>query len=195
MLTPALLQQLDRLAQHGQKYDAKTLTRADKMLNITPDTGMMLYQWLRFGRPAHVVEIGTSNGYSTLWLAAAAQAYGGRVTSLDVLQAKTTLARNNLNEAGLLDTVTLVTAEAGSWLRQQAAESAQLIFLDADRSLYASYWPLLTPVLAPGGLIVVDNAVSHAAECADFFARVRATPGFLCELLPIGKGEFIILKD
>ncbi len=50
-------------------------------------------------------------------------------------------------------------------------------------------------VLAPGGLIVVDNAVSHAAECADFFARVRATPGFLCELLPIGKGEFIILKD
>ena len=75
-----------------------------------------------------MVEIGV-NGYSTLWLAAAAQAYGGRVTSLDVLQAKTALARNTLSEAGLLDTVTLVTAEAdGSWLRQQAAESAQLIF-------------------------------------------------------------------
>ena len=92
MLTPALLQQLDRLAQHGQKHDAKTLTRADKMLNITPDTGMMLYQWLRFGRPAHVVEIGTSNGYSTLWLAAAAQAYGGRVTSLDVSPAPSSMA-------------------------------------------------------------------------------------------------------
>ena len=44
-------------------------------------------------------------------------------------------------------------------------------------------------------MIVVDNAVSHAADVQTFSPRVRATPGFLCELLPIGKGEFIILKD
>ena len=109
---------LDRLAQHGQKHDAKTLTRADKMLNITPDTGMMLYQWLRFGRPAHVVEIGTSNGYSTCGGCGRPGVWRPRHQP-DVLQAKTALARNTLSEAGLLDTVTLVTVEAGSWLRQQ----------------------------------------------------------------------------
>lgn len=195
MLTPALLLQLDRLSSHGQKHDAVTLTRADKLLNITPETGLMLYQWVRFGQPAHIVEIGTSNGYSTLWLAAAAQCYGGHVTSLDNLPAKTTSAQHNLNEAGLQGSVSLVTADASAWLRQQEAASAQLVFLDADRSRYVGDWPALAELLAPGGLMVVDNAVSHASECADFFARVRATPGFVCELLPIGNGEFIILKD
>lgn len=84
--------------------------------------------------------------------------------------------------------------EAGQFLAQQPASQFDLLFLDADRQKYLAWWPWIQRVLTPGGLLVVDNAVSHAPEIESFLAGVQDTPGWRSLVLPIGNGEFVALK-
>ena len=195
MLTPSILQRLQQLWQEGEHFDASHSERREKRLNITPDTGKFLYQLSRSRRARTALEIGTSNGFSTVWLGLAAKAHKGRVLTVDSSAHKTALARATLDAFGLHDVVSLRTGDAFSLLADANDESVDLLFLDADRARYQGYWPEITRILAPGGLVVMDNALSHAEECADFIAAVLATHGYLAETYPIGKGQFVILKD
>ena len=79
-------------------------------------------------------------------------------------------------------------------LRGAADGAFDLIFLDSERPEYPGWWPDLKRVLRPGGLLVVDNATSHAAEMAPFVARVAADRSFVTSLVPVGNGEFLAVK-
>jgi len=195
MLTPVLLEELNALWEEGERHDAVTQERRERRLNITPDTGRFLYQLARTRGARHIVEIGTSNGFSTLWLALAARANQGKVTSLDILAEKQQQAASNLARFALADQVELVCRDALGWLAKAPLYGADLVFLDAERTLYPSYWPHLQRILAPGALLVMDNALSHQEECGPFIAEVLATPGYLAETYAIGKGQLVILKD
>ncbi|SCK23499.1 O-methyltransferase [Vogesella sp. LIG4] len=195
MLTAAHRNRLQQLWQEGEAHDARHSARADKRLNITPDTGLFLYQLARARKAMALLEIGTSNGYSAVWLGLAAQANKGRLRSVDNSAHKTALASAMLDSFGLQQSVSLHTADAFELLAACDDESVDMLFLDADRSRYAGYWPEIARILAPRAVLVMDNAVSHAEECADFRAAVLATHGYLAETYPIGKGQFVILKD
>ena len=185
---------LDELARFGDENDRTQTARARRMLNITPDTGAFLDVLVRATGARRVLEIGTSNGYSTLWLARAAQAGGGRVTSVEMAADKFAMATANLARAGLDGAVTLIHADAGAVLAESAYAAWDFIFLDSERSSYARWWPQLARVLAPRGLLVVDNAISHAEEMTAFIAQVEASAGFSTALAPVGKGEFMAVK-
>lgn len=187
----ALLKELERF---GTDNDAKVQDRRDKMLNITPDTGVFLSILVQAVKARHVLEIGTSNGYSTLWLAEAVQHLNGVVTTVEVLPSKVEMARANFARAGLSASIYIHLGDAGAFLRTERDSSYDFIFLDADRDQYVNWWPDLQRVLAPGGLIGMDNALSHAGEVAEFIATVCTVPGFLSVLVPLGSGEFLIYK-
>src|SRR5215471_20720711 len=164
------------------------------MLNITRDTGEFLAVLVQATAARRVLEIGTSNGYSTLWLASAARALGGSVTTVELSDYKIGLARQNFSRSGLASSITLVQDDAGRVLERAGDASFDLIFLDAERPEYPGWWPHLKRVLRPGGLLVVDNATSHAAEMAPFVALVAADPSFATSLVPVGNGEFLAVK-
>jgi predicted O-methyltransferase YrrM len=185
---------LAELEQAGAENDADALERADKLLNITHDTGVFLNLLIRAVRARCIVEIGTSNGYSTLWLAEAARATGGRVETIEHSSAKVRLAGANVVRSGLGEFIALHEGEAAPFLAGLREASVDFLFLDAERCEYPEFWPELQRVMAPNGLIVVDNAVSHAPELVPFAGAVSATPGYLTSLVPIGKGEWLILK-
>ncbi|BAK77047.1 O-methyltransferase, family 3 [Pseudogulbenkiania sp. NH8B] len=195
MLETEILRKLQALWEEGERHDAHCAERREKCLNITMDTGRFLYQLARFSSSRHILEIGTSNGFSTIWLALAASASGGQVISLDVLPAKQQRARENLAAFGVESQVELVLADAADWLAGAPSSSIDLLFLDAERRLYPGYWPDIQRVLRSGGLLVMDNAQSHQDECRDFVGQVLATDGYLAETYTIGKGQFVILKD
>lgn len=69
-----------------------------------------------------------------------------------------------------------------------------MIFLDAERPAYVGYWPDLDRTLEPGGLLVVDNARSHADQVADFRALIDGAPGYESVLLPTGAGLLLVSK-
>lgn len=196
MLEPQWLEALQRLWEEGERHDAVALERAHKNLFITPDTGRFLYQLVRSLRPTRVLEVGTSAGYSTLWLALALRdRSASHLKSLDIDPARQAQASANLARFGLAGRVSLLGTDAGPWLAAAQTNSLDFIFLDADRSRYVGYWPHLQRLLVPGGLLVMDNALSHATECAEFVDAVIATKGYLAETYPIGKGQFVIVKD
>ncbi len=184
---------LDELAHFGNDNDERETERNRRMLNITPDTGRLLWILIRSARAARILEVGTSNAYSTIWLADAAQAVGGRVVTLEADADKVKLARDNLERAGLRDVVEIIHGRAADTLPRLPGPF-DLIFLDADRASYRAYLELAVPKLVPGGLLVADNAVSHASELTDYLARVKAHPELFSVTVPVGKGEEVALK-
>ncbi|MDX1375797.1 MAG: class I SAM-dependent methyltransferase [Burkholderiales bacterium] len=182
------------LERFGRTNDAATRERARRMLNITRDTGELLSVLVRATGARALLEIGTSNGYSTLWLAEAARANGGRVTTLEAAADKVAMAAANFARAGLDDVIALVHDDATRALERAAAEAFDFVFLDSERAAYPGWWPQLQRVLRAGGLLVVDNAVSHAAEMAPFAALLAADPRFTTSLVPVGNGELLAVK-
>jgi predicted O-methyltransferase YrrM len=185
---------LVELEQFGMDNDGTGPERARRMLNITRDTGELLAVLVRATAARRVLEIGTSNGYSTLWLASAARAIGGAVTTVEQAEYKVGLAAANFARSGLARFITLVHDDAGRVLRRSTDGAFDLVFLDSERPEYPGWWPDLKRVLRPGGLLVVDNATSHRAEMAPFVALVSADTAFVTSLVPVGNGEFLAVK-
>jgi len=183
----ALFRLLEDLAALGQDNDARETERARRMLNITPETGRFLAILVRAAGARRLLEIGTSNGYSTIWLAWAARGTGGRVTTVERAPDKIAMARSNLARAGLADLVTVYEGDAHEALRAQTGPF-DFIFLDADRPSYLAYLPRLVSLLKPGGLLVTDNVVSHGQEVEAFLARVRSDPSLETVTVPLGHG-------
>jgi len=185
---------LTELEEFGKVNDSSTTDRARRMLNITRDTGEFLAVLVRATLARRVLEIGTSNGYSTLWLASAVRAIGGCVTTVELSDYKIGLARATFARSDLARYIVLVHDDAGRMLRRSADGAYDLVFLDSERPEYPGWWPDLKRVLRPGGLMVVDNATSHPAEMAPFVALVSADVQFVTSLVPVGNGEFLAVK-
>ena len=182
------------LERFGEANDAATNERPRRMLNITRDTGEFLAVLVRAMAARRVLEIGTSNGYSTLWLAEAAGGIGGSVTTVESAEYKSGLASATFARSGLAPFITRIHDDGGQLLQRSEPSAYDLIFLDSERQEYPGWWPELRRVLRRGGLLIVDNAVSHVKELAPFVTLVKADPQFETCLVPVGNGEFLAVK-
>ena len=187
----ALKSELERF---GEANDQATSERSRRMLNVTRDTGEFLSVLVRATGARQVLEIGTSNGYSTLWLAEAARAAGGSVTTVEFSEWKIGLASATFARSGLGSLIGLVHDDAGRVLQRSDEAAFDFVFLDSERTEYPGWWPQLRRVLRPGGLLVVDNAISHLEQMAPFTALVKADPLFTTSLVPVGNGELLAVK-
>lgn len=194
-MTAELKALLAELGTFGEQNDIAHQERPKRMLNITRDTGEFLAVLVQATRAKNILEIGTSNGYSTLWLADAARQISGHVTTVEYAEYKVALAAKNFERAKMADLITQKHCEAGALLASTPAHSIDLLFLDSERSEYVGWWPAIKSVIKPGGLLVVDNATSHAAEMASFMDLVCGDAAFTTSLVPIGNGEFLAVKQ
>ena len=194
-MTEALERLKAELERFGATNDAGTNERGLRMLNITRDTGEFLAVLVRATAARRILEIGTSNGYSTLWLADAAREIHGSVTTIERSDYKVRLASNNFARSGLASCISVVHDEAGRVLRTTGDDAYDFIFLDSERPEYPGWWPDLRRALRAGGLLVADNATSHPEQMAPFVAIVTADPAFATCLVPVGNGEFLAVKQ
>lgn len=190
----ALQELLSEIEQFGLSNDSTITDRPRRMLNITRDTGEFLSVLVRAMNAQRALEIGTSNGYSTLWLALAAKAVNGHVTTVELSDSKISLAAKNFERSGLAPFITQVRDEAGAVLKRCPESSYDLVFLDSERSEYVGSWPDIKRVLRKGGLLVVDNATSHSAEMKSFATLASADPDFTTCTVPVGNGEFLATR-
>ncbi|BES69468.1 class I SAM-dependent methyltransferase [Marinobacter nanhaiticus D15-8W] len=189
---------LDQLKQEleafGHSNDRAVTEREGRMLNITRDTGEFLSVLVRATGARSILEIGTSNGYSTLWLAEAAVATGGQVVTVEYLESKYQLAAETFAKSGLAQVIESHNADAKEVLRTMADASVDFLFLDSERTEYVGWFADIKRVLINGGLLVVDNAVSHEQQMMPFIGLLNADPDFTTSLVPVGKGEFLATK-
>jgi caffeoyl-CoA O-methyltransferase len=160
---------------------------------ISPEVGQFLLTLAISIQASAIVEVGTSGGYSTLWLAAAAARTGGRVTTFEIDAAKAALARSTFLKAGVGALVDLREGDAGAGLAALEGP-VDLVFVDAEKRDYLRYLELAVGLLRPGGLLVADNLTSDASELVEFRARALADPRLTGVVVPIGAGEFVAVR-
>ena len=129
------------------------MTKGQWHLNVTTREGRVLRQLTEAVGAKRVVEIGTSSGYSTIWLALGARASGGHVFSHEIDPQKVKLARANFEKAGVADVITVIEGDAHETIKQHE-EPIDVLFLDAEKKGYVDYLQQLLPLVRPGGLIL-----------------------------------------
>ena len=185
----------DELYAVSHAHDQTRSDRLERFRNLEPPTAELLGVLIRATGARRILELGTSNGYSTLWLADGAQDTGGAVVSVDIDAVRTELARENLRRAGLEDRVELRTEDAAATLERSGDSEWEFVFLDSERPAYPRYVPELVRTLAPGGLLAVDNVQSHAHELVDFSELIEAAPGLTQTVVPVGAGLRLAVRD
>ncbi|GAB3277582.1 O-methyltransferase [Parasphingorhabdus pacifica] len=193
-MEPGLIALLRELESFREINDAATDDRNRKMLNISPDTGAFLALLVKASKCENVLEVGTSNGYSTLWLADSVGEEGS-VTTIEQEPHKVAMAEENFQRAGFQARIQQIEDEASRFLASRSAGEYDFVFLDSDRGQYVDWWSSLQRILADGCLLVVDNACSHAHQMEYFTELVASSDGYVSSLVPIGNGELVILKD
>jgi predicted O-methyltransferase YrrM len=185
---------LEDLHRAGRGHDAARPDRLERLRNLEPETARLLAVLARGLRATHLLELGTSNGYSTIWLADAARACEGRLRSVELDPTRISEAGDNLARAGLTAFVELRREDARDCLAKSDDAAWDLVFLDAEREAYVDYWPDLVRTLRGAGVLVVDNVISHAEEVADFRALVASDRRVMQALVPTGAGALLIVK-
>jgi predicted O-methyltransferase YrrM len=124
--------------------------------NVPMDDGRFLRMLVESTNARNVVEIGTSNGYSALWMLLGLKSTGGRLTTFEIEASSVRLARQNFKNAGVDTIATVVEGDAHDKVKD-LKDPIDLLFLDADKDGYHDYLEQLLPLVRPGGLIVAHN--------------------------------------
>jgi len=175
---------LDRLAEQDAAERARGLPQEQRIRALTPATGAFLYGVLLALRPPLIFEAGSAVGYSTIWLALAARAYGGRVIGSEIRPERVAAANANLAAAGLQDVAVVLEGDAAELVRQY--ERIDFLFLDAEKDDYGRLFLAAFDRVVPGGLIVADNVVSH--DCLAYQEFVRSRSDVLTITIPFERG-------
>jgi predicted O-methyltransferase YrrM len=163
--------------------------RLERLRQVPPATGRFLAIAAACAPAGGWVEVGTSAGYSAMWLALAARHRGAQLVTFELLPEKARLARETLALAEIGDRVELREENAIAGL--DAIDGVSFCFLDAEKDVYLSCWRKLQPKLVPGALVLADNAISHRDEMTDFLDAVEADGDMDSVVVPIGMGVLL----
>ncbi|KXX85855.1 class I SAM-dependent methyltransferase [Bacillus cereus] len=183
-----------QLEQYGEEHDRNKKTREEKLRNVSREMGQFLSILVKGCNAKNILEIGTSNGYSTLWLANAVEETNGNVTTVELSSERVGEALVNFEKANLLQRIDIHNQEAGAFLDSQLDHSFDFIFLDSERTQYMWWLEHIKSILQPQGLLVVDNATSHASELVEFIKMIEEDEMFETVLLAFQKGAFVARK-
>ena len=187
------LQRVADLYDTFKQHDALQPNRLQRYRNIEAESAQLLSQLIRMQQAKKILEIGTSTGYSTLWLADAAQATQGQITTLEIEASRSEQAKRYVTELGLDQVVEFWVGDAADYLAQ-AQTQYDFILLDAERSFYESYWADLKRLIKPqGGVLIVDNVISHTAEVKTFLSLIKNDGNFMTSILPVGAGLCLVV--
>ncbi len=164
----------------------------ERLRQIPPTTGKFLALLCASAPKGSVLEVGTSGGYSSLWLSLACRERGDHLTTFENLEEKVALANHTFEAAQVADQIQLIHGDA----RQVIAgyENVAFCFLDAEKDVYMDVYEKVIPNLIPGGIIVADNVISHTEDLANFVAHAENDSRVDALVVPIGKGLLVCRK-
>lgn len=191
-IRPAILERMHFLEQIDARDRLDGTPRLQRLRQIPPETGRFLSLLAASAPQGEILEIGTSAGYSTLWLAIACEMLGRSLTTFEVLPEKAQLAHATFRAAGLAGLVKLVQGDAREYLPQYS--SIAFCFLDAEKEAYADCYEAVVPSLVPGGWLMADNAINHRTTLQPLLERALADPRVDALIVPIGNGELLCRK-
>jgi len=146
------------------------------MLSVPPEDGKVLRLLAEAAGARNVVEIGTSNGYASIWFCLALRTTGGKLTTFEIDARRASLARENFKRAGVDKLVTLIEGDAHEKVKMLKGP-IDIVFIDADKDGYLDYLNKLLPLVRPGGLILAHNTTDVRSQMEDYLDAITTNPG------------------
>ena len=166
--------------------------RMKRVRQIPPETGKFIAILAASAPQGNIIEIGTSAGYSTLWLALACRATKRKITTFEILEDKAEMAEETFRLAKVENEVEFIFGDALDYIANY--NKIAFCFLDAEKDVYDACYEMVVPNMVSGGILVVDNIISHKSELDQFIKKVEADTRVDSVIVPIGKGEFLCRK-
>jgi caffeoyl-CoA O-methyltransferase len=166
--------------------------RMRRMRQVPPETGKFIAILAASAPPGNYLEIGSSAGYSTLWLALACRQLGRKITTYEILEEKARLAAETFQLAGVGDSVELVQGDALTYLPR--VKNISFCFLDAEKEIYGACYEAVIPKMVSGGILVADNAINFQEMLQPMISRSLADERVDALVVPIGTGALVCRK-
>lgn len=187
-----ILERMKYLEQIDAQDRLDGTSRLQRLRQVPPETGKFLALLAANAPEGAYVEIGTSAGYSTLWIGMACEMLGRRLHTFELLPEKAQLARETFRLAGMEKSINLVEGDARMLLPQ--FEQIAFCFLDAEKEVYAECYEAVIPRLVKGGLLVADNAINFQDILKPMLERALTDERVDALIVPIGNGELLCRK-
>ena len=163
--------------------------------NVPRKTGVLMNSFIKMMNIQNALEIGTSNGYSGIWLAKALKQTGGKLTTIEFYEKRQSIAKENFKICGVDDVVRPIQGSACEVLASfDENEKFDFVFIDACKREYVKYFEIIKPHLTSKALIVADNIISHAEKVQDFIDAVDADDEFQYEILEVPGGILVAYR-
>lgn len=157
--------------------------------NISRVTAEFMYNFIVDGGIKSVIEVGTSNGYSGIWLGKALKKTGGHLTTIEFYDKRIVLAKDNFEKCGVSDVITIKQGDAATVLEYLPEDyKVDFAFVDANKRQYIDFFHLIDPHLVMGGYIACDNVISHAPKVQTFLEDIDKNPNYENIVLPLPAG-------
>ncbi|MGH7854958.1 MAG: O-methyltransferase [Candidatus Binatia bacterium] len=182
----------DGMQQVMRALEEQVARDQPSLRSVSEDVGRCLSLLALSAPPGAFLELGSSGGYSSLWLSLAARARGVTLTTVDLNEKKVALARENISRAGAADSVEVCHGDAFDYATR--FDNIAFCFSDIEPpELNAKVYEQVVPRLAPGGWLVIDNVTSPRIQ-KDLLNRAENDPRVDSVLLPFPKGDLICRK-
>jgi caffeoyl-CoA O-methyltransferase len=188
-LSAAVLERMHELEARDEHDRDDGTPHLKRLRQITPDTGRFIALWAASAPDGAMIEIGTSAGYSALWLAQACRLSGRTLTTFEILPEKAEMARATFTRTGVNDVVHLV--EGDFLAHADEFSDVGFCFLDAEKDVYESCYEVVVPKMVPGAILIADNATSHRDDLQSMLDRVMADDRVDAMVATVGKGELV----
>ena len=167
-------------------------SRMERLRQIPPDTGKFVSLLAASAPNGEFLEIGTSAGYSTLWIALACKLNGNKLVTFEILKDKAELARETFGLTNLKNIVELIEGDARDYIPNY--KNIAFCFLDAEKEVYEDCYDLVILNMVKGGILVADNAINHYETLKPMLDKALADERVDALIVPIGKGELVCRK-
>ena len=182
----AVLKQMQALEEIDARDRQDGTPLIKRLRQVPPEAGKVLAFLAAGAAKGAWLEIGTSAGYSALWLSLAARQCGEKLITFELLPDKIKLAKDTFKKTAVGDIVELVHGDARGHVRDYA--EVGFCFLDAEKEMFLDFFELISPSLIPGGLLVINNVIKYAADVEAVINKAQADLSLDSVIIPVGNG-------
>ena len=187
-----ILNQMRELEARDALDSEEGLPRSQRLLQVPPVTGKFLALLCASAPKGGVLEVGTSGGYSSLWLSLACQVRGNHLSTFEILEEKVARANETFKAAQVSGQIQLIHGDAREVI--EGYRDVAFCFLDAEKDTYLDIYEKVVPNLVTGGILAADNAINNADKLADFLAQAENDLRVDALVVPIGMGVMVCRK-
>lgn len=183
---------MEYLEKLDTKHRESKIEHWQRLRQIPPETGEFLALLASWAPAGKYLEIGTSGGYSALWISLACNMLGRKLTTFEILEEKYEIAKETFRTAGIQDLVELIKGDAREYLEMYTGVS--FCFLDAEKEVYHECYEKVVPNMVSGGIFVADNIISHKDILKNMVQYALDDRRVDTMVIPIGSGLLVCRK-